>query len=49
MVKVFLTSTTVVLNHFAPYHLTRLCPYFKTPQRPENSSYLGLWMERCTL
>ena len=32
-----------------PYHLIRLCPHFKTPQRPENSSYLRLRMERCTL
>jgi len=30
------------------YHLIRICPHFKTPQRPENSSYLGLGMERCT-
>jgi len=34
----------MVLNHFAPYHLFRLCPHFETLQRPENSSYLRLGM-----
>jgi len=34
---------------FRPYHLILLCPHFKTPQRAENSSYLGLGMECCTL
>jgi len=29
IVEVFLTSTIVFLNHFAPYHLIRLCPHFK--------------------